>query len=177
MKYNQGKLLVAHPNIKDSAFAHSVIYLYQDSVAGSVGIVLNKPTTWRVHRYLAEKGYNYDGTEVFYKGGPVNENAVVMLHTDEWYSSNTMQVGNGLAISSDTLMLEKISQGNTPKQWRIFSGIAAWAPKQLDLELRSTNGWQIAEPEDCAIVFDRDGERQWNSAVQLCSKQLIDQYI
>jgi putative transcriptional regulator len=177
MQNYQGKLLVAHPNLKDGLFVNSVIYLYQDNPTGSLGIVLNKPTTWRVKRFLEEKNYSYEGTEVFYKGGPVNENAVVLLHTNEWYSSNTIQVGNGLAISSDTTMLEKMSMGNSPKQWRIFSGVAAWAPRQLELEMRSTNGWQIAEPDDCSIVFDRDGERQWNSAVQLCSKQLIDQYI
>ena len=141
-----------------------------------VGILLNKPTSWKVKDFLASKNYDYIGSEVIYKGGPVNEQAIVLLHDNDWYSSNTMQVGADLAISSDVLMLEKLSMSNTPKQWRLFAGVAAWAPGQLDREMRSPVGWQVATP-DSSIIFDRDGERQWNKAIQLCSQQLIDQYI
>lgn len=172
----QGKLLVAHPNLKDGMFARSVVYLYQHSKDGAIGIVLNRATTWRVDHFLLEKGFDFSGLEVFYKGGPVNESAIVMLHNDDWYSSNTMQVGNGLAISSDLTMFEKLSMNNVPKDWRIFTGISAWGPGQLEMEVNALNGWQIAEPND-SIVFDQDGERQWNKAIQLCSQQLIDQYI
>jgi len=176
MESYQGKLLVSHPNLKDGSFMHSVIFLYQDNHNGAVGLVLNKPTVYRLDHFLLERGLDYLGLEVFYKGGPVNENAIVMLHDDDWYSSNTVQVGNGLAITSDLVMLEKIATGNTPNQWRLFTGVSAWAPGQLSLEMKSANGWQIADPND-SIVFDQDGERQWNKAIQLCSQQLIDQYI
>lgn len=176
MQNYQGKLLVAHPNLKDGAFARSVVYLYQHSVNGDIGLVLNRATACRVDRFLLEKGYNFSGLEVFYKGGPVNEKAIVMLHDNDWYSSSTMQVGNGLAVSSDLTMFEKLSTGNMPKDWRMFTGVSAWAPGQLQVEVSAPNGWQIAAP-DGSFVFEQDGERQWNTAIQLCSQQLIDQYI
>jgi putative transcriptional regulator len=176
MRHYEGRLLVAHPKLTEGAFAYSVIYVYQDNASGTVGIVLNKPTSWKVKEFLASKDFDYLGSQVIYKGGPVNEQAIVMLHDDNWYSSNTMPVGANLAISSDLLMLEKISMDNTPSQWRLFAGVAAWAPGQLEREIRSPIGWQIATP-DKSIVFDKDGERQWNKAIQLCSQQLIDQYI
>jgi putative transcriptional regulator len=176
MRDYEGKLLVAHPKLTESSFACSVIYVYQHNHAGTIGLVLNKPTTWKINDFLLSKGYSYEGGEVIYKGGPVNEQAIVMLHDDDWYSSNTMQIGNGLAISSDVVMLEKLSTDNSPTQWRLFAGVAAWAPGQLEREMRSSLGWQVATP-DRSIVFDRDGERQWNKAIQLCSQQLIDQYI
>jgi putative transcriptional regulator len=176
MRNYEGKLLVAHPKLTEGAFAYSVIYVYQDNASGTVGIVLNKPTSWKVKEFLASKNFDYLGSEVIYKGGPVNEQAIVLLHDNDWYSSNTMQIGSGLAISSDVLMLDKISTSNTPAQWRLFAGVAAWAPGQLVREMHSPVGWQVATPND-SIVFDRDGERQWNKAIQLCSQQLIDQYI
>lgn len=176
MQSYQGKLLVAHPNLNDGLFARSVIYLYQHDPRGALGLILNKPTPWKLSNFLFEKGFEYLGSEIFYKGGPVNEKAIVLLHDNNWYSSNTMQVGNNLAISSDLVMLEKLATGNFPNKWRIFSGISSWGPGQLEMEIGSSNGWQIAAPND-TIVFDQDGERQWNKAVQLCSQQLIDQYI
>jgi putative transcriptional regulator len=176
MRNYEGKLLVAHPKLTEGVFACSVIYVYQDNAAGTIGLVLNKPATWKIKDFLNSKGFDYIGSEVIYKGGPVNEQAIVMLHDDDWYSSNTMQIGAGLAISSDIVMLEKISTDNISGQWRLFAGVAAWAPGQLEREMRSPLGWQVAVP-DRSIVFDRDGERQWNKAIQLCSQQLIDQYI
>lgn len=171
-----GKLLAAHPKLTQGIFANSVIYVYQDNPSGTIGIVLNKPTSWKVKEFLASKNFDYMGTEVIYKGGPVNEQAMVLLHDTDWYSSNSMPVGAGLAISSDLFMLEKLSMDNAPTQWRLFAGVAAWAPGQLHREMRSPAGWQVAIPDN-SVVFDKDGERQWNNAIQLCSQQLIDQYI
>lgn len=173
---HKGKLLVAHPMLNEGIFARSVILVYQDDGNGTLGLVLNKPTKWTVKGLLADKGLGYEGTEHIYKGGPVNEQAIVMLHEDNWYSSNTAQVGNGLAITSDVHMMEKLSMDNRPVNWRMFAGITGWAPGQLDMELKSRNGWLTCESND-SIVFDKDGERQWNKAVQTCASQMINSYI
>lgn len=171
----KGKLLVAHPNLTDSLFARSVILIYQDDATGTVGLMLNKPTQWRVSQLLEEKNIPYEGTEHVYKGGPMNEQAVLMLHDDQWYSSNTLQVGRGLAITSDVLMMHKLAMDNAPNRWRMFAGLSGWAPKQLEMELKSRNGWLTCEADD-SIVFDKDGERQWNKAVQMCANQMINHY-
>lgn len=171
----KGKLLVAHPNLNEGVFARSVIFVYQDDGNGTVGLILNKPTQWRVSQLLREKGMLYEGSEHVYKGGPVNEHAVIMLHEDQWYSSNTLQVSKGLAVTSDIPMMEKLAMGNAPACWRLFAGVAGWAPGQLQLELKSRVGWLTCDAND-SIVFDKDGERQWNKAVQMCSQQMIDHY-
>jgi putative transcriptional regulator len=175
MNTYKGQLLVAHPNITEGVFARSVIFVYQDDGNGTLGFILNKPTKWTVNKLLAEKGIPYEGPEYVYKGGPVNESAVVMLHEDNWYSSNTIQVSKGLAITSDIHMMQKLSMDNKPVNWRMFVGIAGWSPGQLALELRSRNGW-LTCAADPSIVFAKDGERQWNSAVQSCASQTIDNY-
>jgi len=172
----KGKLLVAHPNLKEGIFARSVILIYQDDPQnGTLGLMLNKPTTWKLRTLLEEKNMSYEGSEYIYKGGPVNENAIIMLHEDNWYCSNTTQVGNGLAMTSDILMMEKLSMQNKPVTWRMFAGMCGWAPSQLIRELSSPNGWLTCDIND-SIVFDKDGERQWNSAVQMCATQKIDSY-
>jgi putative transcriptional regulator len=172
----KGKLLVAHPALNEGIFARSVILVYQDDGNGTLGLVLNKPTKWTVQKLIADRGLGYEGTEHVYKGGPINEQAIVMLHEDNWYSSNTFQISKGLAITSDVHMMEKLSMDNKPTHWRMFAGIAGWAPGQLDMELKSRNGWLTCDAND-SIVFDKDGERQWNKAVQICASQMINSYI
>ncbi|MBT5122828.1 MAG: YqgE/AlgH family protein [Euryarchaeota archaeon] len=171
----QGKLLVAHPNLT-GFFSRTIILIYQDDLKNGIsGLVLNKPTQVTVKQIVEDRGFGYDGTEHMYKGGPLNDQAILMIHEDQWYSGNTMQIGNGLSITSDNLMIEKMSMNNTPRQWRMSLGMAGWHPGQLQKELASKNGWLTCDAS-CAIVFDKDGERQWNKAVQECANQKIDSY-
>jgi len=176
-KNYEGKLLVAHPSLTDF-FSRTVIFIYQDDPKqGTLGLILNKPTRIKVADIVNEKGLGYGGTEYVYKGGPVNENAVFLLHEDNWYASNTFQIGNtGLAITSDQLMMEKLSIGDYPVGWRMCTGVAGWRPGQLQQEMNSVYGWLTCDA-DCSIVFAKDGERQWNKALQICANQTIDQYI
>ena len=175
-KNYEGKLLVAHPNLGDF-FHRSVIFIYQDDPSsGTMGLLLNKPTRIKVADIIGERGLPYGGTEHVYKGGPVNENAVFLLHEDQWYGSNTMQIGNsGLAITSDAVMMEKLSMGNYPQGWRMCTGVAAWKPGQLQQEMNSTVGWLTCD-SNRSIVFDKDGDRQWNKSLQMCANQTIDSY-
>lgn len=170
----KGKLLVAHPMLTDF-FNRAVIYIYKDDKSGVTGLVLNKPVKYSVRELISERSMIYEGREHIYKGGPVTENAIFMLHSDDWYSTSTQQISKGLAITSDDLMIQKLSMDNKPSQWRMFAGLTGWAPGQLQQELSSQNGWQMCEA-NANIVFDKDGERQWNKALELCANQTIDSY-
>ena len=39
----QGKFLISSPNINDSVFKKSLIYIISDNEDGSMGIIVNKP--------------------------------------------------------------------------------------------------------------------------------------
>ena len=53
--------------------------------------------------------------------------------------------------------------------------MAGWHLGQLQKEISNQNGWLTCEASR-AIVFDKDGERQWNKAVQACANQTMDSY-
>lgn len=171
----QGQLLVAHPNLGDNTFKHSVVYVTEDHEGGTVGLMLNRPTEYSLREIMHTKGLELAGTDrVVYKGGPVNPTAVVMLHTDDWYSSNTMVVQPGVAISSDNFMIEKLALENAPSSWRIVLGVSGWAPGQLDREIDRGDWLQVAtDPE---ILWGYDGEKQWRKSLDLCSQQMLAQY-
>ena len=158
-----GKLLIAHPNLETiNPFYRSVVYVLQDDKDGTQGLILNKPSDFNVAKLFNSKGYDFPLTkETIRFGGPVRGNIVVMLHSDGWYSSSTDYIRNGVALSCDDLMLEKMSMGNVPRQWRMFMGLAAWAPGQLHMEMTGRfpytpeHSWLIADAVP-SIIFDVD---------------------
>lgn len=179
-----GKLLIANPNVpSDNPFAKSVIYIYNDHpLKGSTGVILNKPSSTTVQEMCYDQRIAYHQTNhKVHIGGPVNPQALVLLHTDEWQSQNTVYASNTLCISSDKLMFLKLSQGDEPAYWRMFVGYSGWAPKQLDMELTGQapydklSRWLTAEAND-DIIFGYDGVDQWNKALELCSQQTVDQW-
>lgn len=178
-----GQILIAHPNLPETnAFYRTVIYIYQDNALGTVGVVLNRSSAFTIKELCEDKGIEYAGSNrMLYFGGPVNKTALVLLHSDEWHSGNTVEAGAGLLASSDDQMLERIGMGDYPAYWRVFAGLSAWAPDQLNMELRGQfpyspeYSWLTAQAND-SIIFDYDGEKQWEKAVELASSQLFDQY-
>jgi len=179
-----GKLLVAHPNLRSSDFFYkTVIYIYADDPKqGSLGLVLNKPTTTTLRDLCKRHGVLYpENITHINHGGPVSEQSIVMLHSDEWHSGNTTQAGMGYSLSSDQQMFERLSLGEYPAYWRMFFGICGWRPGQLQAELsgkppyRPENSWLTAKAND-HIMFMYDGEEQWTHAVELCKQQMIDFY-
>ena len=142
--------------------------------------MLNKPSSFPVNNIFRAKGFESNVMQNIYKGGPVHERAVSLLHTSEWYSSNTTPAGN-YNITSDDLMIEKMSMGNMPVMWRMVSGICGWAPGQLHAEINGQQpfqpdkSWLTLHPTD-SIMFEYDGEEQWQRAIEMSSTQMINQY-
>ena len=172
----QGKVLVSHPNLSAGFFNKSVIYLYQHEAKGALGVILNKRSNFSVADIMAQKGIAYEQGHMVFTGGPVNQQALQILHSDDWYSQNTLQLPQGLAIRSDTIMMEKIAMGNEPSLWRTFAGMATWGPGQLEAELERPNSWMIAQA-DYSLIFDYADHEQWMKAIETVSQSVMDNYI
>ena len=109
-----GKMLVAAPSLDgDEIFSKSVVYIYQQKEDLVLGLVLNKPSKLKVSDvYKLKSGEPATPMpEHLYKGGPVNDQSIILLHDNNWNSTSSTNVGHGLAVSSDELMLEKILTG------------------------------------------------------------------
>lgn len=185
MNSKVGKLLIAHPNLsKNNPWFQRVIYIFADSEKnGTQGLIINHSTRYNVTDFIAGRGWDMPLTREHVRvGGPVNPKIIFMLHTNEWYSSSTMQVKNNIAVSCDDFMLQKLSFGDQPDAWRMTVGMCAWAPGQLEMELsgkppyRPENSWLTADV-DHSILFEYDGERQWKKSLDLSSKQTVNSWI
>lgn len=170
-------ILVATPRLEQTIFCQSVILITEHHSRGTVGIKLNHTSPdltlqWIFHN----KGIDYSGhNNTVYDGGPLNKNSLIMLHTDDWYSSNTMAVGRGLSISSDELMMDKIAMQNVPLRFRCFTGYSGWAPGQLAREIDQSR-W-LTCTLDTEEIFSTTGPTMWSKAIDTCASQTIDKYL
>ncbi|SVD10034.1 uncharacterized protein METZ01_LOCUS362888, partial [marine metagenome] len=49
-------------------------------------------------------------------------------------------------------------------------------PEQLDNEINNQNAWLVCDPTN-TNVFDYDEEEQWLKALELCSSQMLSNYL
>lgn len=176
-----GKLLVAPPSQEDEFWSQSVVFIYEESGGAHIGLALNKPSDRTVKELAEHHDLEYDGDEVINIGGPVNPSALVMLHTDDWTCTNTMQIKGGLRISSDRTMLKRICNGDTPKKWKFFLGMCGWSPGQLEKEARGLspypkkNAWLVA-PALNDVVFEQHTEKMWKTAISLAVHEATESF-
>jgi putative transcriptional regulator len=166
-----GQYLVAAPALEQGFFHRSVVYIYEDSANGTAGLVVNCPTEYTLNQLLPHASTL---SVPVYRGGPVNERSLLLWHSDDFTSSNTLHTGTGLDISSDDLMLQKL-ETHQPRRFRAVAGISVWAPGQLDFEIKKNYWLTSALPNN--IVFEKPGDEVWQAAVDYSLNRIIDRYI
>lgn len=166
--------------MKPNLFSKSVVIITESHRKTYKGLIVNKKGPYFVKDVLDDCSTSYVGQSSLYKGGPVSPNAIIMLHSNEWYSSNTMQVGKDLAISSDQTMVDKLAVDNNPFSYKIIAGVSQWAEDQLKTELTKTEEhqpyWLILNKYDPELLFDSETSDIWDIAIDYYSQNMFDQY-
>lgn len=172
----QGKCLIARPSLVDPYFLKSVVYIYEHSTRGTAGIILNKRLAANTQTLMANKGFDSNvPNEPLYAGGPVNERAILMLHSNDWNSRNTMIVNEQFGVTSDDIMLFKYSHGDTPRHYKFFAGTSVWHPQQIKQEI-ARNNWLICDL-DMETIFETDRRNLWDTAVEQTATETMEKYI
>jgi putative transcriptional regulator len=176
VQIRSGSLLIAHPVHADREKSKHVVYITESTGASTMGLVLNNLSTIDLKDAFERKGIEWYGDRELYTGGEYNPNALVMLHSDEWYSANTMQVDTSLAVSSDNLMVEKMAMGNTPDWYKLFVGCKGWEPLELQQELKGKRPkWLLHAYPSLDLITNADN-RMWDLAIKECSQDLFNDY-
>lgn len=177
LQIRAGSLLIAHPVHADRKNAKHVVYVTESTSSSTMGITLNNLSRYDLKQLMAEKGIDWYGDSEVYIGGDYNTTALVMLHSNEWYSSNTMPIDSSLSISSDDLMIEKMEIGNTPEWYRLFIGCKGWTPQQLALELKSSKPKWLLLAKPSQVLIELAGADVWHNALIEYSQDVFSNYI
>lgn len=178
MELSAGIILINRPNHNSGMFNNTVIYVFEHGPTGSAGVVLNRGTG----QYLSDVLVNHPGLEFpertaeVHAGGPVNPRGIIMLHTPEFASSNTLMVNNTVSLSSDDFMIKKMCAGALPAGYRLFAGHSGWGPGQLQNEIYQ-GVWLTSARVPATLLFDDNHKTIYNRALELASAEMFDQYI
>ena len=159
-----GKVLIAIPELPDSNFFRTVVFMLEHTDEGAMGVVLNRPTNLDLISLWSKLDPEVQVTrasEPVYLGGPV-EGPVIALHDQYGIADEEVITGVFMSMTSTRLNQLVVLEG---AQLKVFSGYSGWGPGQLELELDS-GGWLISEVS-AADVFNVD-EELW--------KQICDRY-
>ena len=181
MKYNatyNGRLIASTPGWTNDELENSVVLVIEDLLnIGTTGVLLNKPGTISAARLLEQLEVpTNDGLidSVFY-GGAGDERAVILVHSNEWSSTNTAKVTSNISMSSDMFMLEKLAYDNIPHYWKIVAGKVWWEPGLLQSEIEN-NMW-VDIPASLELVFITDHEDLWDETIAICAKEAVRSWL
>lgn len=176
----KGSIIVSTPLLVDRLFEECVIYIYDHSSRwGTQGIVINRTTDLTVLDLLEKMElFSQDPQLDFplYHGGPIEENGIAMVHTSEWYSSNTCAVTSDISISSDKFMIEKLLDGNAPANWLMSAGKCEWEPGEIEQEI-AAGAWLCATACEEMLFSSKDNDSQWRIAIEYCTKQAVNSWL
>ncbi len=164
MKSLKNKLLISMPNMVDSYFAKSVIFICEDDANGTMGIIVNKPISQMkiINAGIKNKIFEdiINESEKIFFGGPVglNEACVVQKTTgksDDF--SEKIELSTDLDLIQEILFNEK-----TPKDTKLIFGHASWGKNQLQEEIKRGD-WLIQEYNNS--VFKSSPKNLWNELI------------
>lgn len=149
----KGQLLVAELALTgDSSFSRAIIYLTENNEEGSVGFILNKPTSYKLSDLLPEIKFDFN----LYKGGPVDMDNLYYIHKIPDLLPGCVEVDKDIFWGGDfETLYDLLKKGSlSPKQIKFFLGYSGWMPRQLKDEL-SSNSWIISD-NDHDIFHEND---------------------
>ena len=137
-----GKLLVAHPEMRDPNFYRTVVLLFEHSEDGAFGVVLNRPTEEVATDHVPAWELRLAEPAVVFIGGPVrNEIAVGVA---EWPDAPEDWTSLFAEIGFVDLT-DPPDPDEPPLRVRVYSGYSGWDAGQLEVEL-AIDSWFIVDP-------------------------------
>lgn len=164
--YLAGQLLVATPVIDSGCFQKSVIYVFNHSADGAMGLIINQPIELVNYGTLIE-GMNLPAEAAtknipVYFGGPVERARGFVLHSTDYFREFSLMKSGELAITASSNILADIARGEGPKDAVLIVGYAGWSAGQLEAEIEQ-NSW-ISVPATHELVFGTENDLKWATA-------------
>ncbi|MBF6183285.1 YqgE/AlgH family protein [Nocardia otitidiscaviarum] len=133
-----GTLLVSATDLVEPSFRRTVVYIIEHNDAGSLGVVLNRPSDTAVHDVLPNWADVAASPRALYIGGPVKRDAalclaLVKVGTPVTEVPGLRRVDGRVALvdlDSDPEVIAPLVEG-----LRVFAGYAGWTFGQLEGEL------------------------------------------
>lgn len=160
----KGKLLVASPTMSEEPFSKSIIYICEHGDEGAMGLIINRPienlNCKDILNQLDKDDTSQHSLEkTVHAGGPLDEQRGFILHSNDYASRHTVDINEGISVTSSIDILKHIAGGKGPDKSLVVLGYAGWRTQQLEQEIEDQS-WFVAEP-DKDIIFSDNHEMKW----------------
>ncbi len=167
MSYLEHQFLIAMPGMEDPNFMRGVTLLCQHNDEGALGITVNRQSEYVLEDVLEQLDLECSDERIatmpVYVGGPVHPERGFVLHSDDRSWEATVEVGEGISVTTSRDVLEAIAHGEGPEKFLVALGYAGWEPGQLEEEMRE-NAW-LNVMASAEIIFDLPVDDRWEQAV------------
>lgn len=158
----KGKMLIAAPYLSDPGFARTVVIICEHGPDGSLGFVVNRPSSHTINGLLPE--LKLPPIQV-YNGGPVQTETLHLLHPFPKLFGGT-EITSGIFWGGnyhDLLQMEALPE--LPfSHVRMFTGYAGWGLGQLEAEI-AAGSWIVA-PACQTVLFEKNSRAVWVKALE-----------
>ena len=139
-----GNLLIAVPDLPDTNFFRTVVFMIEHSEDGAIGVILNRPANVKLVDLWDELNseITVQRNAPVFVGGPVN-GPVLALHNQYMHSETQIIDGVYMTMASDRLNRLMMDEGGDVK---VFSGYSGWASNQLENEV-AQGGWLLMDAQ------------------------------
>ncbi len=160
LSLKKGIFLIADPKLRDPNFSQTVILLCEHNNQGSLGVVVNRPTTLRLSDAIPNLNDHCSTTDVIYAGGPVQQDHIMTLYRAEEQIPESKHVAAGMYLGGSLAILENmLASVSSTNSIRAYVGYAGWSSNQLESELEESS-WKLV-PADQKFVFDMEPTKVW----------------
>ncbi|WP_423063225.1 YqgE/AlgH family protein [Candidiatus Paracoxiella cheracis] len=164
--------LVAMPNLVDLNFTRAVVYLYEHTKDGALGMIINQPLQINLGSVLNHLDISVTKTELadypVFMGGPVGQEHGFIIYDQEAKGPNDAKE---LLVSASKEMLQEIAAGKGPNDFIITLGYSGWESGQLEREI-ARNDWLIV-PYNRDILFKTPIEKRWQDTAALIGVDIL----
>lgn len=157
------------PHLTDPYFSRSLVFICEHDEQGAMGLIMNKSFDDDVVKevfptlIINDEAIN-EVISPMYFGGPVSLEQGFILHSNDYITSDTIQVTEEFSLTSNSAVIDAIQAGQGPRHFKMMLGYAGWGEGQLEREIE--NGDWLFQEVTLEFIFNGNDSEKWISATQ-----------
>ena len=169
----RGKFLIAAKHLRDGNFFKAIVLMLEHNEEGAMGLVINRPMDVSLSEALS-KHFDFPTTQhTLYCGGPVEENALLILHNSSDHDQEHQAIVPGVFVGTSPDIFDRVVTSVTDEdpefRFRIFAGYSGWSAGQLEFEMERGDWFTVNA--DSRHVFEQDPYESWENVMESFHKE------
>lgn len=158
------------PNLDMGLFDQSVIFICEHHEQGSVGVMINRPTSFHLSYIFEQLGVEYQQSQFqelpLLFGGPMQPERGFVLHEPpgHWRSSLIIDPKD-VTLTTSNDIIRAMAKNEGPDNVMITLGYSVWEPQKLEAEIMK-DYWLVC-PFNKELLYEVPHAERWNYAGRL----------